>query len=409
MHEWCGVLLPAEAVTPAQQKGVLYKLKSFQRRTKHSFIKATQTVEETVDPQYDRAFQHTDDIDRRSLNLQRCIDNFLKAQQRFLEEGEALSQALFDLYDETPGGTVSPLRDVAAGLYDLQIQSSRDVLPGLVSQWQMAVLGPVDRMQGRLETIKQDHARRQRYVADYDYYRCKDRRIADDPGVPEAKKDDCRSKLYSTKERFGSLNANLIERMGAAAQHKDALVDETLLSVVALLRALHEQSGARLAALDQLSDTEASRQAARRSKELLDQFELDTQIELQERALAPSSYPPMPPPQRRDITPLTPTSPLQPNQTHKAVSKGALTSTSGSIGGAWSAGATAAEVSAQGGGATMVRAMFEYVGTTETELDLAEGDIVTVLKQDPSGWWQGEVDGRIGWFPFNYVQVVGGT
>ncbi|MGB1601933.1 MAG: hypothetical protein ACPIOQ_54905, partial [Promethearchaeia archaeon] len=174
------------------------------------------------------------------------------------------------------------------GLYDLQIQSSRDVLPGLVSQWQMAVLGPVDRMQGRLETIKQDHARRQRYVADYDYYRCKDKRIADDPGVPEAKKDDCRSKLYSTKERFGSLNANLIERMGAAAQHKDALVDETLLSVVALLRALHEQSGARLAALDQLSDTEASRQAARRSKELLDQFELDTQIELQERALAPS-------------------------------------------------------------------------------------------------------------------------
>ena len=91
------------------------------------------------------------------------------------------------------------------------------------------------------------------------------------------------------------------------------------------------------------------------------------------------------------------------------MSKGALTSTSGGIGGAWYAGSTAAEVSAQGGVATTVRAMFEYVGTTETELDLAEGDVVTVLKQDPSGWWQGEVDGRIGWFPFNYVQVVGGT
>ena len=54
----------------------------------------------------------------------------------------------------------------------------------------------------------------------------------------------------------------------------------------------------------------------------------------------------------------------------------------------------------------LVRALFEYQGTTETELDLRENDVVTVLKQDRSGWWQGEVDGRIGWFPFNYVQVL---
>ena len=54
----------------------------------------------------------------------------------------------------------------------------------------------------------------------------------------------------------------------------------------------------------------------------------------------------------------------------------------------------------------LVRALFEYQGTTETELDLCENDVVTVLKQDRSGWWQGEVDGRIGWFPFNYVQVL---
>lgn len=29
-----------------------------------------------------------------------------------------------------------------------------------------------------------------------------------------------------------------------------------------------------------------------------------------------------------------------------------------------------------------------------------------VLKEDDSGWWQGEVDGRIGWFPFNYVEMI---
>jgi len=29
-----------------------------------------------------------------------------------------------------------------------------------------------------------------------------------------------------------------------------------------------------------------------------------------------------------------------------------------------------------------------------------------VLKEDDSGWWQGEINGRIGWFPFNYVKVI---
>ncbi|EED78046.1 predicted protein, partial [Postia placenta Mad-698-R] len=31
------------------------------------------------------------------------------------------------------------------------------------------------------------------------------------------------------------------------------------------------------------------------------------------------------------------------------------------------------------------------------------GQIITVLNRDPSGWWDGELDGRRGWFPSNYV------
>ena len=29
--------------------------------------------------------------------------------------------------------------------------------------------------------------------------------------------------------------------------------------------------------------------------------------------------------------------------------------------------------------------------------------IIRVLNRDPSGWWDGEVEGRRGWFPSNYV------
>jgi len=56
---------------------------------------------------------------------------------------------------------------------------------------------------------------------------------------------------------------------------------------------MHEQSASRLAALDQLSDTEVARQAARKSKELLDKFEVETQLELQERSAdVVSAFPP---------------------------------------------------------------------------------------------------------------------
>ncbi|OSX57316.1 hypothetical protein POSPLADRAFT_1104169, partial [Postia placenta MAD-698-R-SB12] len=36
------------------------------------------------------------------------------------------------------------------------------------------------------------------------------------------------------------------------------------------------------------------------------------------------------------------------------------------------------------------------------------GQIITVLNRDPSGWWDGELDGRRGWFPSNYVTADAG-
>ena len=53
-----------------------------------------------------------------------------------------------------------------------------------------------------------------------------------------------------------------------------------------------------------------------------------------------------------------------------------------------------------------VRTTFGYKTSADIELDLKEGDVLKVLKEDDSGWWQGEINGRIGWFPFNYVKVI---
>lgn len=42
----------------------------------------------------------------------------------------------------------------------------------------------------------------------------------------------------------------------------------------------------------------------------------------------------------------------------------------------------------------------------KTALTLREGDIVRVTKMDINGCWEGEISGRKGHFPFNYVKFI---
>lgn len=56
----------------------------------------------------------------------------------------------------------------------------------------------------------------------------------------------------------------------------------------------------------------------------------------------------------------------------------------------------------------LCRVLFPYTAVNEDELTLAEGDIVTVVsKEAPDrGWWRGELHGRVGLFPDNFVQLL---
>ncbi|XP_028984411.1 SH3 domain-containing protein 21 isoform X2 [Betta splendens] len=53
-------------------------------------------------------------------------------------------------------------------------------------------------------------------------------------------------------------------------------------------------------------------------------------------------------------------------------------------------------------------AMFDYKAKTEDELDLKKGDVVVILKKETEdeGWWEGELNGRCGFFPDNFVMVI---
>lgn len=56
----------------------------------------------------------------------------------------------------------------------------------------------------------------------------------------------------------------------------------------------------------------------------------------------------------------------------------------------------------------LCRVLFPYTAVNEDELTLSEGDIVTILSKDAPdrGWWRGELHGRVGLFPDNFVQAL---
>lgn len=48
---------------------------------------------------------------------------------------------------------------------------------------------------------------------------------------------------------------------------------------------------------------------------------------------------------------------------------------------------------------------FNYEAQQDDELSLTVGDIIVNIRQDDGGWWEGELAGRRGLFPDNFVRV----
>jgi hypothetical protein len=62
-----------------------------------------------------------------------------------------------------------------------------------------------------------------------------------------------------------------------------------------------------------------------------------------------------------------------------------------------------------GGGVVMrdmCRALYDYDAQDANELSFKAGDMIVVLQKDESGWWQGELRGRIGSAPSNFLEAL---
>ena len=49
--------------------------------------------------------------------------------------------------------------------------------------------------------------------------------------------------------------------------------------------------------------------------------------------------------------------------------------------------------------------LYEYTAQLPDELNLKVGDVVTKVERMDGGWWQGELAGKRGMFPDNFVKV----
>ena len=50
-------------------------------------------------------------------------------------------------------------------------------------------------------------------------------------------------------------------------------------------------------------------------------------------------------------------------------------------------------------------AIYDYEASNDTELSFYEGDKLTILQKDDSGWWYASCKGKEGFVPANYVQI----
>ncbi|KAF1921444.1 ras guanine nucleotide exchange factor domain-containing protein [Ampelomyces quisqualis] len=57
-------------------------------------------------------------------------------------------------------------------------------------------------------------------------------------------------------------------------------------------------------------------------------------------------------------------------------------------------------------GGMYVRALYDYDSDDRTSLSFRQNDIIQVITQLESGWWDGVINGVRGWFPSNYCAVV---
>ncbi|XP_027730555.1 GRB2-related adapter protein isoform X4 [Vombatus ursinus] len=56
--------------------------------------------------------------------------------------------------------------------------------------------------------------------------------------------------------------------------------------------------------------------------------------------------------------------------------------------------------------AKFAKAQFDFTAQNSSQLSFYQGDIIEVLEHSDPNWWRGQLSGRVGFFPRNYVHLI---
>mmetsp|Transcript_40552 Transcript_40552/g.96022 ORF Transcript_40552/g.96022 Transcript_40552/m.96022 type:complete len:399 (+) Transcript_40552:36-1232(+) len=380
------------------KKDFKYKLKAFKRRALHSITKATGKIDVTKDSQYENLFADFVEADARMATLLKSVKKYNDAQMQLSEAAAQLADDLHILYDKD----APMLLALPSQLKQIHDNLSTSVVPQLAQRWGSQVVEPIDQvMTKRYQEIKDDEMRRQRYMSDYDHYKNKKAALEVKQGADKVEKlRENELKLKQASDKFFTMQQRLSHRVKIADKHKACMLNEPMLAMIAIQNDLFLQASNDLQKLYCTSRETKYIQAARSEAEELAKAdggagmpELPFGSVFSVASSSPAQRTPGGPTARRDSSPSGSPRGMPPPS---------------SIPPAFDAASSGASGNAGGGPDTRkrVRCLFGYDATADIELDMKEGDIIYVIREDDSGWWQGEVDGKVGWFPFNYVEPI---
>lgn len=378
----------------------MYKVKAFKRRTLHAVQKTVAKVEVTKDEEYNLLHGKYVDVEHRMSRINTSIIAYRNALANLAQVGVALADDLVEIYE-----TDSTMRPLAVMFKDAHDTLNEKVLPIVDMNFEQEVVAPTMKVMDRMKGIKDDDERRRRYISDYDHYRHKYRTLQESPKKEKIGEHirECEAKLNIASEKYHTMNERLSARLRTADKHKDTLFNEQLFALVRCEQAFFSQGSNEFDKLLQSSVEKRYKQAAAGAAE--DLARADAAVKSMHggtgrtgsmamsgagggMAMSNASWGSSPAGSPR-------------NTFDK---KGGSSSNFEDAFGSPAVGKPQAAFS--GGGAKRARALFEYEATADTELDLKEGQIITIVREDDSGWWQGEYNGKVGWFPYNYVEIL---
>lgn len=51
-------------------------------------------------------------------------------------------------------------------------------------------------------------------------------------------------------------------------------------------------------------------------------------------------------------------------------------------------------------------ALFDYSALNDDEVSFKKDDVITIISKDEQAWWKGELNGKVGLFPSNYLEAL---